>query len=176
MEVILKATVDNLGMEGDIVKVKPGYARNYLIPQNKAEVVNKSSLARLKQQQQAIEARKAEEKKAAEKLAAKLEKITITIERMVGEDNRLFGSVSTKDIAEYLADKGIEIDRKAILLNDPIKELGERKINVKVGYQMTAPLSVLVVPEGGEEVSKDEKADGQEEAQVDETGEEKTER
>lgn len=148
MEIILKQTIDNLGLEGDIVTVKPGYARNYLIPQDKAEVVNKASLARLKHQQQAINARRETEKKFAKKITAKLESTVITISRRVGEGSRLFGSVSTKDIADKLAENDIIIDRRSILLADPIKNIGETKVSVKAGYQMSAALSVLVVPEG----------------------------
>ncbi len=151
MEVILKETIDNLGLEGEIVIVKPGYARNYLIPQDKAEVVNKASLARLKRQQQVINARREKEKKSAEGLAAKLESKALTITRRVGEGNRLFGSVSTKDIADKLAENGIMINRRFILLTDPIKNIGETTVKIKAGYQMNASLSVIVIPEGSEQ-------------------------
>ena len=147
MEVILNRTIDNLGLEGEVVKVKPGYARNYLIPQKMAMPVTKQNLALLQQQKDAIEARLAREKKAAEALAAKLADITLEIPRRVGEDDRLFGSVTTADIAEKLNELGVEIDRKTILLSDPIKTLGDTKISVKVGYQMTADITVQVVPE-----------------------------
>ncbi len=156
MEIILKQTVDNLGLEGDIVTVKPGYARNYLIPQNRAEIVNKASLARLKHQQQSINSRREEEKKTANSLIGKLESTVITITRRVGEGNRLFGSVSTKDIAEKLAENSIFIDRRSILLTDPIKSIGETKVNIKAGYQMGATLSVIVAPEGGGEIEEEQ--------------------
>jgi large subunit ribosomal protein L9 len=154
MEIILKQTIDNLGLEGEIVTVKPGYARNYLIPQDKAEIVNKASLARLKHQQQAINTRREEEKKSAKGLIGKLESTVVTITRRVGEGNRLFGSVSTKDIADKLAENGILIDRRSILLVDPIKNIGETKVTIKAGHQMSATVSVMVAPEG------DEKAEG----------------
>jgi len=147
MEVILNKTIDNLGLEGDVVKVKPGYARNYLIPQKLAAVINKQNLARLKQEQEAIQARLEREKKNADTLSAKLSGINIEIARRVGEENRLFGSVTSADIAEKLEKDGISIDRKSIILNDPIKTLGETKIFVKVGYQMTTEIIVQVVPE-----------------------------
>ncbi len=147
MEVILNKTIDNLGREGDIVKVKPGYARNYLIPQKMAALVNKENLARLKQEQDAIQARLDREKKNAEALSAKLSGITIEIARRVGEDDRLFGSVTTADIAEKLEQDGITIDRKSIVLGEPIKVLGDSKVSVKVGYQMTTEIIVQVVPE-----------------------------
>ena len=148
MEVILKETIDTLGLEGDIVNVKPGYARNYLIPQQKAVPVNKASLSRLKKEQQAIAARREAEQKNAEQLAAKLEKTTITLCRKVGEEDRLFGSVGSKDIARELKACGIVIDRRSILLAEPIKSIGETIVSVKVGYQVTSPLTVQVVPEG----------------------------
>ena len=150
MEVILNRTID-LGLEGDIVKVKPGYARNYLIPQKMASLVTKQNLARLKQEQEAIQARLDREKKEAEALSAKLSGITIEIARRVGEEDRLFGSVTTADIAERLEQEGVSIDRKSINLNDPIKALGETKVGIKVGYQMTTEITVQVVPEVEEE-------------------------
>ena len=151
MEVILNKTIDNLGLEGDIVKVKPGYARNYLIPQKMASLVTKQNLARLKQEQEAIQARLDREKKEAEALSAKLSGITIEIASRVGEEDRLFGSVTSADIAERLEQEGVSIDRKSINLNDPIKALGETKVGIKVGYQMTTEITVQVVPEVEEE-------------------------
>ena len=147
MEVILNKTIDNLGLEGEVVKVKPGYARNYLIPQKLAAVINKQNLAHLKQEQEAIQARLEREKKNADALSAKLSGINVEIARRVGEENRLFGSVTSADIAEQLEKDGISIDRKSIILNDPIKTLGETKVTVKVGYQMTTEIIVQVVPE-----------------------------
>lgn len=150
MEVILKETIDTLGLEGDIVNVKPGYARNYLIPQQKAVPVNKASLARLQREQQAIAARREAEQKNAEQLAEKLEKTTVVIQRKVGEEDRLFGSVGSKDIADALEKTGIVIDRRSILLADPIKSIGETIVNVKAGYQVISRLTVQVVAEGAD--------------------------
>jgi len=147
MEVILSKTVDNLGLEGDIVKVKPGYARNFLIPQKIAVPVTNQNMARLKQEQEAIKARLERERKNAESLSEKLSGITVIVARRVGEEDRLFGSVTTADIAEKLADQGIEVDRKAIVLNEPIKTIGDTRVTVKVGYQMTTGITVQVVPE-----------------------------
>ncbi|WP_339134056.1 MAG: 50S ribosomal protein L9 [Candidatus Electrothrix sp. GW3-4] len=147
MEVILKKTIDTLGREGEIVNVKPGYARNYLIPQNMAATVNKASLARLQREQEAIEKRRAEEKKNAEKLAAQLENMTVVITRKVGREGRLFGSVSAGDIAAQLAEQGVTLDRRAIMLADPIKNTGATRITVKVGYQMSTEITVQVAPE-----------------------------
>lgn len=147
MEVILNKTIDNLGLEGDIVNVKPGYARNYLIPQRMAMPVTKQNLAVLKQQKEAIEARLEKERKEAEKLSAKLNGTTVVIARRVGEEDRLFGSVTSADIGEQLEEQGISVDKKSIALNEPIKSIGDTKVNVKVGYQMTAEIIVQVVPE-----------------------------
>lgn len=147
MEVILNKTIDNLGLEGDIVNVKPGYARNFLIPQQMAMPVSKQNLARLQQEKDAIASRLERERKDAEALSGKMSGITIEIARRVGDDDRLFGSVTSVDIAEKLAAKGITVDRRAIVLNDPIKSLGETRISVKVGFQMTTEIIVQVIPE-----------------------------
>jgi large subunit ribosomal protein L9 len=147
MEVILNKTIDNLGLEGELVNVKPGYARNYLIPQQIAMPINKQNLARLQQQKEAIEARLEKERKEAGTLADKLSNVTIEIARRVGDEDRLFGSVTSADIADKLEEKGITIDRRTILLNDPIKNLGDTKVMIKVGYQLNTEITVQVIPE-----------------------------
>ncbi len=147
MEVILKQTIDTLGQEGDIVKVKPGYARNYLIPQKKAATVNKMNLALLKQGQEAIRARLERQKQNARTLAEKLSEITIQIACRVGEEDRLFGSVTAADIMKKLEEQGISVDRRSIVLGEPIKTLGETMVTIKVGYQLTTEITVQVIPE-----------------------------
>lgn len=147
MEVILRKTIDTLGREGEIVDVKPGYARNYLVPQNMASTVNKAALARLQKEQDAIAKRLAEEKKNAEALLAQLEGLTAVIPCKTGREGRLFGSVTNTDIAERLGQLGVIIDRRSILLAEPIKSIGETKVTVKVGYQMTCEVAVQVVSE-----------------------------
>lgn len=147
MEVILNKTIDNLGFEGDIVNVKPGYARNYLLPKQMAMPVTKQNLARLQQEKELIQARLDKEKKEAENLSGKLSGITVEISRRVGEEDRLFGSVTSADIAEKLEEMGTPIDKKTIALNEPIKSIGENKVTVKVGYQLTTEIVVQVVPE-----------------------------
>lgn len=147
MEIILRETIETLGQEGEIVKVKPGYARNYLIPLQKAVLVTKASLARLEKEKQAIVTRLAEQKKMAEGLAAQLEGKVISISKRVGEENRLFGSVTSAEIAQALQDAGVTIDKKAIILTDVIKAVGEYKVAVKTGYQTTGTVTVQVVPE-----------------------------
>ncbi len=147
MEIILRETIETLGQEGEIVKVKPGYARNFLIPRQKAVLVNKASLARLEKEKQAIAARLAEQKKKAEGLAAQLEGKVITIGKRVGEEDRLFGSVTSAEIAQALQEAGVTVDKKNIVLSDAIKTIGEFKIPVKAGYQTTAAITLQVVPE-----------------------------
>ena len=147
MEIILKETIDTLGQEGEIVKVKPGYARNYLFPSGKAVPVSKASLARLEKEKQAIAARLAEQQAQAKSLAEKLEGKVVVIQKRAGDESRLFGSVTTTDIAEVLDGMGIAIDRKIIVLSEPIKILGEYRVQVRTGYQTTAHLLVQVVPE-----------------------------
>jgi len=151
MEVLLKKTIDTLGREGELVNVKPGYARNYLIPQNLAVTVNKASLARLQKEQEAITKRLEEKRKNAEDLAARIEGKVVAITRRVGEENRLFGSVNTADIAEKLGELGVSIDRRFILLSEPIKSIGESRVTVKIGYQMTTEVVIQVVPDTAEE-------------------------
>jgi large subunit ribosomal protein L9 len=146
MELILKKTVDNLGEEGEVVKVKAGYGRNYLLPHGLAVTANTSNLALLEKESAAIEARRASMKSEAEGLAKKISGATVIIEQRAGEDDKLFGSVTSTDIAEKLASLGIEIDRKKIVLDEPIKTLGEFMVKIKIGYQVTAEVKVQVAP------------------------------
>jgi len=146
MELILKKTVETLGEEGDIVKVKPGYGRNYLIPKKMAVLANKTNLAQLEQEKATIEARREKQRQEAESLSKKISGTVITIEHRVGEEEKLFGSVTASDISEKLMEKGIEVDKKNVLLSEPIKTLGEVIVPIKVGYQMTSEITVQVVP------------------------------
>lgn len=146
MEVILKETIDTLGEEGDIVKVKPGYARNYLLPRQKALLSTKANLALLEQERAAIEAKKAKQNEEAQRLAKKLTGATVVFEQMVGEENKLYGSVTSADIAEKLKDLGFVIDKRKIVLDEPIRTLGVTMVPIKVAYQMTAEVKVEVVP------------------------------
>ncbi len=147
MEVILKETIDTLGREGDIVNVKPGYGRNYLLPQQKAVAANATNIALFEQNQAEIQARINEETKVAEALAKKLAGTTVTIAMLTGNEERLFGSVTSSDIAKKLVeDTSIKIDKKNILLTEAIKELGDNNVTVKVGFQTTVDITVQVVP------------------------------
>lgn len=147
MELILKKTIDNLGEEGDVVKVKPGYGRNYLIPQDLAALATKSNLAILEIERDAIEARKKAQRDEAEGLAKKLAGITISISKKVGDENKLYGSVTSSEIAEKLAEVGIQIDKRKIVLDEPIKTLGNTMVPVKIGYQVNAEIKVEVIAE-----------------------------
>lgn len=147
MEIILKETIETLGQEGEIVKVKAGYARNFLIPQQKAVLKDKASLARLEKERQVIAAKLADEKKRAEGLAAQLEGKVVVISKRVGDENRLFGSVTNNDVTTALEAAGVTVDKKYILLPDNIKTTGEYKVAIKTGYQTTAQILVQVVPQ-----------------------------
>ncbi|MDF1577338.1 MAG: 50S ribosomal protein L9 [Desulfurivibrionaceae bacterium] len=151
MELILRRTVDNLGEEGDVISVKPGYGRNYLLPQGIAVQANPGNLAVLEKERAAIETRKAAIRSEAENIAKKVDGTTIVIEQRAGEDDKLFGSVTSVDIAEKLASLGLAIDRKKIILDDPIKTLGEFMVKVKIAYQVTAEVKVQVTPPAMEE-------------------------
>ena len=146
MELILKKTVESLGEEGDIVKVKSGYGRNYLIPKKMAVIANKTNLTLLEQEKAAIETRKEKQRQEFESLSKKISGTTITIEHRAGEEDKLFGSVTAADISEKLAEMNIEIDKKNVLLAEPIKTIGEVIVQVKVGYQMTSEITVQIVP------------------------------
>jgi large subunit ribosomal protein L9 len=145
MELILKETISTLGQEGDIVTVKPGYGRNYLLPQRKAVLATPANKAILEQNKADIEARRESERRTAEELSKKISGIEIVIEQLAGDDGRLFGSVTSTDIAAKLAENNIEIDRKHIMLADPIKTTGTSTVAVKVGFQMTTDITVNVV-------------------------------
>jgi large subunit ribosomal protein L9 len=151
MELILKKTVDNLGEEGDVVKVKAGFGRNYLLPQGIAVLANPRNLAIFEKESAVIEARKAAMKAEAEGIAKKISGATVLIEQRAGADDKLFGSVTSGDIADKLASLGIEIDRKKIVLDEPIKTLGEFMVKIKTGYQVTAEIKVRVAPLAEEE-------------------------
>jgi len=146
MELILKKTVESLGEEGEIVKVKSGYARNYLIPKKMAVLANKANLNLLEQEKATIEARREKQRQEAESLSKKISGTIINIKHRVGEEDKLFGSVTAADISEKLAEMNIQIDKKNVLLAEPIKALGEIIVPIKVGYQMTSEITVQVVP------------------------------
>lgn len=147
MEVILREHVDNLGRRGDIVKVANGYARNYLLPRKMALLVNEGNKKRIERERKIMEAKEAEERQAAEAFATRLTGLDLSIARKVGETEALYGSVTAADIAELLAGKGFEVDRRKIQLHEPIKALGEFTIPVKLHREVVAQVTVHVVRE-----------------------------
>jgi large subunit ribosomal protein L9 len=147
MEVILREHVDNLGRRGDVVKVAEGYARNYLLPRKLALAVTDNNKRQIERERKQAEARDAEERAGAEAIAQRLAQLEIEIARRVGEQQTLYGSVTSADIAHALAAKGFEIDKRKIQLSDPLKALGETTVPVKIHRDVTAQLRVKVVAE-----------------------------
>ena len=144
MEVILREHVDNLGRRGDVVKVAPGYARNFLLPRKLALPVNEGNKRVIERERKLSETRELEERQQAEAVANRLSQIELTLSRRVGDTEQLYGSVTTADIAEALLEKGLEIDRKRIHLDEPLKSLGEFTVPVKLHRDVTAQLKVRV--------------------------------
>jgi large subunit ribosomal protein L9 len=148
MEVILREHVDNLGRRGEIVKVAAGYARNYLLPRKLALPLTEGNKKHVERERKIMETREAEEKGQAEAMAARLALIEISIARRVGETDQLYGSVTAVDVADFLKSKGFEIDRRKLILPEPIKTLGDHKVPLKLHREVTEPLVVKVVKEG----------------------------
>ena len=148
MEVILRTHVDNLGKRGEIVKVADGYARNYLLPRKLALPATEGNKKHVERERKILEAREAQEKSQAEAIASRLASIEIVIARRVEETEQLYGSVTAADITEYLKEKGFEVDRRKIILPEPLKTLGDHDVPLKLHRGVTVPLKVHVVREG----------------------------
>jgi len=147
MQVILLENVPSLGKAGDLVKVSDGYGRNYLIPQKKALLATEKSLKAIEHQKRQVQQRTEKTKKDAEKMAQRIEKLSCTFVKTVGESGKLFGSVTSMDIENYLKENGIEVDRKKISLEEPIKNLGVFTVPIKLHPEVTTHLKVWVVQE-----------------------------
>ena len=145
MEIILLENVASLGNAGEIVNVKPGYARNFLFSHGLAVRSSKRNRAMINEKKAAIKARTNREAKVFEKLLSQLKKIEITIEVEVGEDEKLFGSVTNKDIHKAILEKGIEIERNSIELEVPIKSLGIYDVNVNIAKGLSEKIKVYVI-------------------------------
>ena len=145
MLVILQKNVPNLGNVGDVVKVKDGYGRNYLVPRGMAVIADQSNRRRMAHQQREADAQRAKTKAEAEAIAAKIAETPITIKAKVGEEGKLFGSVTNRDIVETLAEAGVEIDRRTLSMGDAIKSTGAFDSQVKLGMDVEATLKVYVV-------------------------------
>lgn len=147
MLVILKENVENLGRIGDVVTVANGYARNFLIPNKKVAPADAANLTAIEHQKKMLEKKRAAEKMSAEELAKKIAAFTCNISRKTGEKDKLFGSVTTGDIADALKAGGIEIEKRAIHMRDAIKALGVHNVEIKLLPEVTATLKVWVVKE-----------------------------
>ena len=147
--VLLREDVDNLGGRGEIVKVKAGYARNYLLPRNIATLATKGNVKQVENERSALLKKTATERATAEAQAEQMGGITLTFERKAGEAGTLFGSVTSMDITEALQAKGYEIDRRKINLKEAIKETGEYTVPVKLHREVTLNIPVIVTAEGG---------------------------
>lgn len=145
MNVILRQNVENLGEIGEIVAVKPGYARNYLIPNNMAYVATAGAIRSLETEKKQYEVKMAKARQQAEVVAAQLAELQITIPMQVGEEGRLFGSVTGQMIAAELELRGFHIDRRTIIIEEPIKTLGIFDVKAKLHAEITATLKVWVI-------------------------------
>ena len=148
MEVILREHVDNLGKRGEIVKVADGFARNYLLPRKLALPATAGNRKHVERERKIMETREAEEKAAAEAISTRLSTVDISIARRVGDTEQLYGSVTAADIVEFLKGKGFEVDRRKLILPEPLKALGEFDVPLKLHREVTVPLKVKVVKEG----------------------------
>jgi len=148
MDVILREHVDNLGRRGEIVKVADGYARNFLLPRKLALLATEGNKRQVEREREKFDAKEADDRKAAEAIAARLGAIEVVIARKVGETEALYGSVTTADIAEALARGGVEVDRRKIQLHEPIKRIGDTDVPVRLHREVVATVKVHVVAEG----------------------------
>jgi large subunit ribosomal protein L9 len=147
MQVILLENVPSLGKAGDLVKVSDGYARNYLIPQKKAVLATEKSLKVIEHQKRQVQQRMEKAKKDAERLRQQIENLSCTYAKPVGESGKVFGSVTSMDIENFLKENGIKVDRKKISLEEPIKNLGMFTVAIKLHPEVTSHLKVWVVQE-----------------------------
>lgn len=145
VKVLLKSNVDNLGSGGDVVKVRPGYARNFLLPRGLAVPATAGNLQRVEELRRQAAAQAQEELARAKELEVRLGAVTVQIERAAGEEDRMWGSVTTRDIAEAFAKVGVEIDRRKIQLAEPIKQFGPSELALRLHPDVMATLKIDVV-------------------------------
>lgn len=148
MQLILREDVPHLGKSGELVKVKPGYGRNYLIPRGLATLATQRNVARLEHEKRVIAAQRAKQYRTSEEMAKKLESVTLHIARSTGAEDKLFGSVTGRDIGAALEEQGVDIDHKKIVLADPIKALGFYEVPVKLAGEISARIKLWVVKKG----------------------------
>jgi large subunit ribosomal protein L9 len=144
MDVILREHVEHLGRRGEIVKVAAGYARNYLLPRKLALAATEGNKRHVERERKILEAKEAQERGQAENLASRLAAVPVTMTRRVGETEQLYGSVTAGDIADFLKEKGFDIDRRKLILPEPIKTLGEHEVPLKLHREVTVQLKVSV--------------------------------
>jgi len=147
MEIILKESISKLGKAGDVVKVADGYARNYLFPKNLAVVADRKNVQNLERERQRILTKAAKLIDEHEALASRLAGLSLTIPVRVGEADKLYGSVTSLDIARSIEQQGYQVDRRKILLDEPIRSLGEYQVQIRLSAEILATVSVKVVPE-----------------------------
>ncbi|MBW2516785.1 MAG: 50S ribosomal protein L9 [Deltaproteobacteria bacterium] len=147
MKVILKETIDSLGIIGSEVRVADGYARNYLLPQNKAVPATPQNRKMLERHRTKFELQIAKERKIAEEMAQRLESVSVTIAAKVSEEDRLYGSISVRDIIDALAKQDVVIEKRMVLLKEPIKSVGSYKVPIRVYKEVEPEISVEIVPE-----------------------------
>jgi len=145
MKVLLRQTLDSLGEAGKVVNVKDGYARNFLLPRGLAFEANARNMKFFEQEKQRLVSIKEKEKKTSEVLKTKMDGVSITATLPVGEDDRVFGSVTNQDVADLLAAKGFEIDKRRVLLEEPVKALGIYEVQVKLHTDVEATIKLWVV-------------------------------
>ncbi len=156
--VLMREDVDNLGARGEIVRVRAGYARNYLLPRKLAVEANASNVKQIEQERAALLRKEATERATAEGQAALMKSLSLNFERKVGDHGMLYGSVTSMDIAEALQAKGFEIDRRRIHLREPIKETGDFTVGVRLHREVTIDIPVVVTGEGGAATTAKSKA------------------
>ncbi len=145
MEIILRQAIENLGKPGDVVKVKPGYARNYLLPRGLAYEATPGNLKRIQQERDRLEAAENDRRGTAQGLAERLEQVSLTFSARVGEEGKLFGSVTTADIAQQLEQQGFQIEKRQIDLHEPIKALGVYRIPIRLHADVKPEVRVWVI-------------------------------
>src|SRR5712692_9276038 len=151
-QVLLREDIDNLGARGQIVRVKAGYARNYLLPRSLAVEATASNVKQIESERAALLKREAKEKSTADAQAEQLRGMSLSFERKVGEEGVLYGSVTSMDIAHALKDRGYEIDRRRVVLREPIKRFGNYTVPVRLHRDVTVELPISILGEGGVEV------------------------
>ena len=145
MEVILRHAVENLGKPGDVVKVKNGYARNYLLPHNLAYEATPGNLKRIQQERERLEAAENQRRGSAQEVATKLEQVSLTFSARVGDEGKLFGSVTATDIAQQLEQQGFHVEKRQIDLHEPIKSLGVYRVPIRLHADVKPEIRVWVI-------------------------------